>query len=1212
MPEENRAMSIHPDRVNFRVTTGGTAKMQVLSAEDLVPDEPLGARASGIGEKDDLLHHRVLARRTAELAVSSPGNANIALFGPWGSGKSSFNALLREELGKQSTKTQHITFDAWKNAGSGFRTNFLSEVAAQLDADVKISDKLFQATTSVQGPLSDRKWSPRARFFILIGVLLGVFFGLPALWTGVQLLSGIKRTYFSLFVENIGGFANMAAGGTLIVVVALAIIELSKVTVSKSTPSHVAQFGKLFEEILETKKKHRFVIFVDELDRCTPADVMATLEGLRTFLGHKECVFVVAFDREAVAGVIASQLKESAPRDNAAPYYRTSGEYLDKIFQFQLALPPQPVHTFRRFASSLVRERGGVWAQLRSHDADLLDRVVNILSPMHLASPRRTKVLLNDFAVNARIYEGMNFKWLERAEEIAVLTVLQTEFPRLAADLEREPALMRYLYHQDTPKPTRPSLLNLVNQYVGEDKRDTALDEVVGEDDAGEVKEQLEENLERYLRLLRERNVPEPRADLIMMHTDGSLLAFDDPGVYHELLSAADMPRADLLNGLNEASDRDLGEAIRYLLDQTEKETRDVSDRLVVLAGEIAAELVEVGPDIARLLGGRVSTGISGMTVQSLQGYGRAVAAPYMRGEMHTVLAVAQEQTGVGVARVIWFVQGTIRDEDWPKARADMLPAVLKHAVAEPDVASAFFVKFSEDLEASLTFDQIKQFATSLSATAPEPVEPSAATAAAKAVADEQDAENKAAYEQQREAYRGIAAEITSGWTEMALESTLRRDLLRVLRRVDNFRGFLDLHDSLIDQDIERGQVSEANSLLLDAIYRAPARARARWAGRLDGSVTVSASSKHDALHAVIKLVVESENEALREGGATVAQKVASLPSDEFDLVEIVELVRGDLEVDWDEYSDSRFETQLRLLSILDALGSDAVTIDELREELYLTAVQSAQAEAAAVDVIVASLESEKPASAERIAAAMISEQPWEDANPELALRVLLTAHHRALSGGMAIVHLPVAALSAVSDPKTVRSLRASWLSSAPPVTDIEQLPSVTTLPQDAWRRFGQNADEIQRGQAWRLLVKHDSHIGDLRALSESGQGLDVYEEVGAKVRTAKTISLRERAVKVFLALPVRREAGDEVRAMVKVMAQDNKRGELALGILLLKAYAGTLPASAVRSLRPLVTPWAEEGEGLVAKRDISWLVNHGFATRSSSLWEVVRKMSKR
>nr|WP_281349575.1 P-loop NTPase fold protein [Microbacterium rhizomatis] len=70
-----------------------------------------------------------MARKVAELAKSANGKVNIALFGPWGAGKSSFNELLKEELKVIDPKARHITFDAWKNAGEGFRTNFLSELA---------------------------------------------------------------------------------------------------------------------------------------------------------------------------------------------------------------------------------------------------------------------------------------------------------------------------------------------------------------------------------------------------------------------------------------------------------------------------------------------------------------------------------------------------------------------------------------------------------------------------------------------------------------------------------------------------------------------------------------------------------------------------------------------------------------------------------------------------------------------------------------------------------------------------------------------------------------------------------------------------------------------------------------------------------------------------------------------------------------------------
>ncbi len=1189
--------------------------MQVLSADDLVPDEPLGSRNEHINANDDLLHHRVLAKRTAELALSSTGNVNVALFGPWGSGKSSFNALLREELSKSPIKTQHITFDSWKNAGSGFRTNFLSEVAKQVNANLKISDELFQSTSSVRGPLANLQWSLRKRIAVLVIFLAGIFFGLPAVWTAAQSLFGAKRDYFSLFSENVGGFGSMAASGTLFVVVALAVIELSKVTVSKSTPSHVAQFDKLFQEILDTKKKHRFVIFVDELDRCSPKDVMATLEGLRTFLGDSRCVFVVAFDREAVAGVIANELAQNAPREKTSPYYRTSGEYLDKIFQFQLALPPQPVHAFRRFASSLVRERGGVWAALRAQSPDLLDRVVNILSPMHLASPRRTKVLLNDFAVNARVYEGMGFAWIGRAEEIAVLTVPQTEFPRLAADLEREPALMRFLYREETP--TRASLQMLVQKYSGGNGAASApLDEIVGDDNQREVAGQLENNLQQYLRLLRERHVPEPRADLIMMHSDGSLLAFNDPGVYHELLSAADMPRQDVISALDSASEHDLAEAIRYLLDQTEKEPKDVSDGLIIVAGEIASALPSIAPDLARVLIGRVTPSVSRMTVMSLQGYGAAAAVAYSSTELETILQVASVQTGVDVLQVVKPLIEQIADDDWETARASMLPLVIQHAIAVPDVASAFFARFSQDLDAGLSLGQIKSLAADLTAEVPEPVEPTAATTAAKAAAEEQDAENDASYEAQRAAYRGIAEEITAGWTEMALGSKLRLDLLRILRRAGGGTDFFELHDSLILRDIERGQRIEANRLLLHSIANRPNLAQKRWGNLLDPSWSVSAGDKRDALEAVLKLVADEVNETVREGGASVALQIAALGSDAFDRTKVDKIISDDLAAEWEEFSDSRFETQLRLLKVKDALdgaGDDAeLSTDGERAQLYVTAARWAQQEGVSMDTLAAEIEQERARLAARVAKQLAEDKPWEDGTPELAVRLILSAQYRALSGGEAIEHLPASAMLGISDAKLSRILAALWLSTAPPVSEIEKLPYASVLPVSSWRGFGVNSTEVQRGAAWKFLTKKQAAVDQLRALSERGQAIEIYEETAAAARDATTRPPRERAVKAFLALPVRSEAADEVRAMVKVMAQDRKRTELAWGVLLLRAYIGELSSTAVKALRPLVSKWAEEGEGYVAKRDLNWLADHGFATRGSSLWETLKRGSQR
>ena len=93
--------------------------------------------------------------------------------------------------------------------------------------------------------------------------------------------------------------------------------------------------------------------------------------------------------------------------------------------------------TLTRFARDLVKDKGGLWKDLREAEPRqaLLNTIVYALVPAHVRSPRRVKIILNNFATNARIVQGRGIDWLPRAAEIAKLTVLQTEFPEVAAAL---------------------------------------------------------------------------------------------------------------------------------------------------------------------------------------------------------------------------------------------------------------------------------------------------------------------------------------------------------------------------------------------------------------------------------------------------------------------------------------------------------------------------------------------------------------------------------------------------------------------------------------------------------------------------------------------------------------------------------------------------------------------------------------------------------
>ncbi|TPW78397.1 P-loop NTPase fold protein [Schumannella sp. 10F1B-5-1] len=537
-----------------------------LSAEDLLRDEPLDVIAAGgsIPDSLDLLNHRSTARRVAELAATATTHMNIAIFGPWGSGKSSFFGLLEKELAKLPEQPTALRFDAWKNAGDNFQANFLAEVGRQLDQN-DVDERLFTSKRSVRLPFGlHRLDKTKRRRAVVATSLIGaaIVLGLPALWARIAMLSDPKLEFVPTFAANVLGFAGVAASGSLIFVLLGLLMTLTRVDVEESRPSSVAQFRQIFDSML--KKKRRYVVLVDELDRCDPDAVMDTLEGLRTFLGHDRCVFVVAFDRAAVAATIARHHRGGAPVEPSAPYYATSGEYLDKIFQFQISLPPQPRHVARRYALSLVADKGGIWAELRASGNQRLERVVNAVSPIHLRSPRRTKVLLNDFAVNARLYESMGFDWLGRSEEIAVWTAIQTEFPTLAREMEIEPrALDRNLEAaraNDSAELIQP------------------VDEVVAPEPSAEGASKFREGvaldlaaeLGQYLRRLSESGYALPRQDLVLMHAGGDLLNFDDPAIYNMVLDVEGPARSDLTQALMDASDHDREGALRYLLEQRE------------------------------------------------------------------------------------------------------------------------------------------------------------------------------------------------------------------------------------------------------------------------------------------------------------------------------------------------------------------------------------------------------------------------------------------------------------------------------------------------------------------------------------------------------------------------------------------------------------------------------------------------------------------
>lgn len=545
--------------------------------EDLISDQAL---TSG---DDDRLDHAAIVRVAADMITATAPPVNIALFGSWGSGKSSFLASLRGELKKRDSSIQVARYDAWKYGGRALKLNFIESVAEQLgETAADFGTGLSADQESSRLRMWSYLWRNKAALFLAalfaVAVTAVWFFAVAGATWVTDLDAGFDDAV-SLAITGVGSVLSVAL---IAVLVGPKVLESAVVKVTTPAPQTDDQFASRFKKLVVkvTRGRKTLVVFVDELDRCAPDDVVATLIDLKTFLEVPGCVFVVAADREVLEAALR-KVPQSTPVREADPYYSTPGAFLDKIFQHQLSLPPLRPQTLTKFARDLVAQHDGVWADLRAaqpHDRLFLE-VVYLLVPVHVRSPRRVKVLLNHYATTVRTAQARGINWLPRASEIAVYTVLQVEFPRLAADLSGAPMLLTYLRGAGVPaRATR--LQELVEKYLAKDGAGTMpaepagpmLDTGVDEDSKKQANLVLNAQLRSYLAKAAAQGVPDPRPDLFYMQSAGSQHGIADPEVGYVIDVAADLSPDEVLERLRDQPSSVLTASAHLLAQQAEDE----------------------------------------------------------------------------------------------------------------------------------------------------------------------------------------------------------------------------------------------------------------------------------------------------------------------------------------------------------------------------------------------------------------------------------------------------------------------------------------------------------------------------------------------------------------------------------------------------------------------------------------------------------------
>jgi hypothetical protein len=272
----------------------------------------------------------------------------MAVFGDWGSGKTSIMKMLQKDLSADEDIAV-LYFDAWlfegyDDAKSALISSILKQLSEHKNFPSALKDQAGKLMARVNWMrLLKMGWNHVA----LPAALAYATGGATAIPSLLGALKGILpgKSDKEEDEKNDGkgkeeGFLKDAPEAEVV---------------------EVRDFRESFGDLLEKTKFKALVVLIDDLDRCSPERIVENLEAIKLFLNVENTAFVIGADPRIVRHAIAVRYKESleAARSSISPGENAveAGEqlvrdYLEKLIQIPYHLPrlsPSEIETYMTF-----------------------------------------------------------------------------------------------------------------------------------------------------------------------------------------------------------------------------------------------------------------------------------------------------------------------------------------------------------------------------------------------------------------------------------------------------------------------------------------------------------------------------------------------------------------------------------------------------------------------------------------------------------------------------------------------------------------------------------------------------------------------------------------------------------------------------------------------------------------------------------------------
>ncbi len=263
----------------------------------------------------------------------------IGAYGDWGSGKSSLLKMSNRALDKDKG-TLCLFFNGWLFEGyEDAKTAILGSVLDAIKENRRLSKKAELCFRGLMASIDKFKLAMNG---VKFGTSLLLGGGIPAL-AAMSLESVISSS-----IDAAAGAAENIDKNQVAKIKQNISDELNNTKLREN----IREFQDNFKKLLNATNISRLVVYIDELDRCSPDTILDTLEAIRLFLFRGKVAFVIGADERHIQYAVKRKFSEIQGIE-----YDVGKEYLEKLIQYPIKIPRLDAREVEFYIACLFLEK---------------------------------------------------------------------------------------------------------------------------------------------------------------------------------------------------------------------------------------------------------------------------------------------------------------------------------------------------------------------------------------------------------------------------------------------------------------------------------------------------------------------------------------------------------------------------------------------------------------------------------------------------------------------------------------------------------------------------------------------------------------------------------------------------------------------------------------------------------------------------------------